>query len=201
MYSNILKKVLFFIGIPVVIIILLLMIGDKDTGDEDAKIIDTSEPIDPTDTVNSNRTNQVEDTSTVVVDVKGEVNKPGVYELEVEDRVIDAIEVAGGFTKNADESQVNLAQKVQDEMVISVADSESDYSSSLSGTETNEKLRINQASVEEIESLSGIGPAKAEAIVRYREENGPFTTIDDLLNVSGIGEKTIEVFQEEIQIP
>ncbi|WBX79084.1 hypothetical protein PD280_14985 [Virgibacillus salarius] len=76
MYSNILKKVLFFIGIPVVIIILLLMIGDKDTGDEDAKIIDTSEPIDPTDTVNSNRTNQVEDTSTVVVDVKGEVNKP-----------------------------------------------------------------------------------------------------------------------------
>ncbi|MBR7797306.1 ComEA family DNA-binding protein [Agaribacter marinus] len=177
------------------------MIGDKDTGDEDAKIIDTSEPIDPTDTVNSNRTNQVEDTSTVVVDVKGEVNKPGVYELEVEDRVIDAIEVAGGFTKNADESQVNLAQKVQDEMVISVADSESDYSSSLSGTETNEKLRINQASVEEIESLSGIGPAKAEAIVRYREENGPFTTIDDLLNVSGIGEKTIEVFQEEIQIP
>lgn len=201
MYSNILKKVLFFIGIPVVIIILLLMIGDKDTGDEDAKIIDTSEPIDPTDTVNSNRTNQVEDTSTVVVDVKGEVNKPGVYELEVEDRVIYAIEVAGGFTKNADESQVNLAQKVQDEMVISVADSESDYSSSLSGTETNEKLRINQASVEEIESLSGIGPAKAEAIVRYREENGPFTTIDDLLNVSGIGEKTIEVFQEEIQIP
>ncbi|WBX82280.1 helix-hairpin-helix domain-containing protein [Virgibacillus salarius] len=119
----------------------------------------------------------------------------------MEDRVIDAIEVAGGFTKNADESQVNLAQKVQDEMVISVADSESDYSSSLSGTETNEKLRINQASVEEIESLSGIGPAKAEAIVRYREENGPFTTIDDLLNVSGIGEKTIEVFQEEIQIP
>lgn len=201
MYSNILKKVLFFIGIPVVIIILLLMIGDKDTGDEDAKIIDTSEPIDPTDTVNSNRTNQVEDTSTVVVDVKGEVNRPGVYELEVEDRVIDAIEVAGGFTKNADESQVNLAQKVQDEMVISVADSESDYSSSLSVTETKAKLRINQASVEEIESLSGIGPAKAEAIVRYREENGPFTTIDDLLNVSGIGEKTIEVFQEEIQIP
>ncbi|MFD2926032.1 helix-hairpin-helix domain-containing protein [Halobacillus naozhouensis] len=140
----------------------------------------------------------------LVVDVKGEVARPGIYELEAGLRVNDAISMAGGMTKEADQTSVNLAQKIVDEMVILVATTApegSSSSSASSGGGSTGKVRVNQASVEEIQALPGIGPSKAEAIIKHREENSLFKKPEDLLDVSGIGEKTLENMLDVIQVP
>lgn len=142
--------------------------------------------------------------SKIMVDIKGEVEKPGVYEIEQGTRVIDSIEAAGGFTKEADENQINLAEKVHDEMVLIVPKlgEESASPSPVASHQDNEqKIRLNQATKEEIEQLNGIGPSKAQAIIDFREENGMFQQVDDLLQVNGIGEKTLENLKEFIIIP
>ncbi|MCP3025615.1 helix-hairpin-helix domain-containing protein [Halobacillus sp. A5] len=138
-----------------------------------------------------------------VVDVKGEVNEPGIYDVEEGMRVNDAIQLAGGLTEKADETTINLAQKVQDEMVILVMSTLNDNNkvTEESGSNSTSVVRINYATSEEVQALPGIGPAKAEAIITYRDEQGLFKSSEDLLNVSGIGEKTLESLEEHIQIP
>lgn len=160
---------------------------------------------------------KTESNEKVIVDVKGAVKYPGVYELTVNDRVIDAINQAGGYTKNADSSTINHAQKLQDEMVIYVPKKGEDVSEKLQaiqsqpttisstssgGTSSSESLKvnINTANETELTTLSGIGPSKAKAIISYREENGPFKTIEDIKNVSGIGEKTFEKLKDSITV-
>jgi len=152
----------------------------------------------------------IEEDTVFLVDIKGAVKQPGVYKVETTDRVQDVISLAGGIKENADETNVNLAQKLQDEMVIYVPyeGEEFDNSSTIQHagtTQTNnmneDKVMINQATVEEIQTLNGIGPKKAEAIVSHREEHGPFETIDDLTNVSGIGEKTVDNLRDNIIVP
>lgn len=157
------------------------------------------------ETDETNETDEMkEETGGSVVDVKGEVTSPGVYQLEENQRVEDAIEAAEGFTKQADELQINLSEKVHDEMMIYVPEEgEESGSSEQSTSNTNdssaeEQLRINQASLEEIETLNGIGPSKAEAILQHVEENGPLQSDEDFLEISGIGEKTLENFKDEI---
>lgn len=140
-----------------------------------------------------------------IVDVKGEVGKPGVYTVGIDDRVVDAIMLAGGFTEDADQNQVNLAQRVHDEMVVYIPKAGeltagNEITQSSPTNQTN-GIQINRATLEEIQTLNGIGPSKAEAIITYREENGPFTSVDELLNVSGIGEKTLEKFKDDIVVP
>ncbi|WP_245799257.1 ComEA family DNA-binding protein [Virgibacillus siamensis] len=145
---------------------------------------------------------QEETASTAVVDVKGAVKKPGVYEVRIDSRVNDVISLAGGFTKGADQSVVNLAQKVQDEMIIVVPKTGAQNTAAVQTVTGNtDKIRINFASEEEMETLNGIGPSKAAAIIQYRDEFGPFKTVEDLLEVPGIGEKTLENLRESIQIP
>ncbi|WP_245830908.1 helix-hairpin-helix domain-containing protein [Sediminibacillus massiliensis] len=138
-----------------------------------------------------------------IVDIKGEVRKPGVYEADADNRVGDLIEMAGGFTEDADEDFVNLAVKIHDEMMIHVPKKgdEDKLITEWSKEESESPLRINLASEEELTALSGIGPSKAAAIITYREENGPFNEVKDLLNVTGIGEKTLEKIEEEILVP
>src|SRR5690606_18069185 len=130
--------------------------------------------------------------SKVMVDIKGAVKNPGVYELQVEDRVKNAIEQAGGFKDDADSEQINLAERVYDEMVIYIPSvNEKDVDSNVvSSGDNNGKIRINLATIEELTTLPGIGEAKAAAIIAYREENGKFTKVEDLTKISGIGEKT-----------
>ncbi|MBN9653749.1 helix-hairpin-helix domain-containing protein [Halobacillus sp. GSS1] len=143
--------------------------------------------------------------ATMKVDVKGEVNTPGVYTMKEGTRVDDVIKEAGGMTENADMTSVNLAQRIQDEMVIfvtSVTSAQSTSNESGEGdTLSGEKLSINRASASEMETLNGIGPSKAASIIKYREENGPFTSVEDLVNVPGIGEKTLEGLKEWITVP
>ncbi|MEF2291997.1 MULTISPECIES: ComEA family DNA-binding protein [Virgibacillus] len=202
MYTNKVKRILFIIAIPIAIIVVLLITsGEKDEDEAERKVDVNDQPIDPSLASSTEQEKGV--TSSIYVDIKGEVKNPGVYEMDAEERVIDAIETAGGFTNNANESLVNLAQKVHDEMVIDVlpvGDNGTPALTNRQHTDTS-KIRINQATVEEIEALNGIGPAKAEAIVQYRDENGHFQQIEDLLEVSGIGEKTLESLEDDIQVP
>ena len=144
----------------------------------------------------------------IIIDIKGEITAPGVYEMQLGDRMIDIVDRAGGLTDDASETAINLAEKLQDEMAI-IIPKEGDeplVSSDISGIELGgasetDKLNLNHATQSELETLNGIGPSKAEAIISYREENGLFQTIEDVLEVNGIGEKTLESFKDDIEAP
>lgn len=146
-------------------------------------------------------------TEDTAVDIKGAVLDPGVYTVETSARIHDVIELAGGFLKDADEQQINLAERVQDEMYIYVPKQGEEESPEMATTAAessgvdSELVRVNQATITELETLDGIGPGKAQDILDYIEENGPLTSEEDLLEVSGIGEKTLEKFKEQVIIP
>lgn len=142
--------------------------------------------------------------SKIVVDVKGAVKYPGVFSLDADQRVINAIEEAGGLIENADTKMINFAQILEDEMYIyipvegeEIDGLESNITDSLSG---NDLVNINKADEETLLQLNGIGPSKASEIIKYREENGPFKTIDEIINVTGIGEKTLDKIEEFIEV-
>ena len=149
----------------------------------------------------------------IYIHITGEVKKPGVIELNSGDRVIDAIEKAGGETKQADLSQVNLAYKVEDGQKIYIPNKNEKISeyiwsgngnnngdSNLNNREQKEgkKVNINTASQSELDGLPGIGPALAQRIIDFREENGEFKSIEDIQNVKGIGEAKFEEIKENI---
>ncbi|WP_078552754.1 helix-hairpin-helix domain-containing protein [Bacillus alkalicellulosilyticus] len=148
----------------------------------------------------------LEDVATeIIVDVKGAVKNPGIYEVSEKHRVYDVIQLAGGLLEQADETKINLAARVQDELVIYVpviGEEESSFETiSIGGVQAEGKVKINTASVEELQQLPGIGPAKASAIISYREEHGPFKTIEDLQKVSGIGVKSIDKLRDSVVVP
>lgn len=159
------------------------------------------------------------------VDIKGEVLTPGIYSLDSNKRVIDVIEMSGGLTENADTSVINLSKKIKDEMVIIIysksevkefektkeiefqiqekciqKDENSLKNDACISTDskTNGKISINTGTKEELMTLSGIGESKAQDIIKYREENGPFKTIEDIKNVSGIGDSLFAKIKENI---
>jgi competence protein ComEA len=140
----------------------------------------------------------------IVIDIKGSVQNPGIYTMKDGERIDDAINKAGGFTKNAEVTAVNLAQKVTDEMVVYVpSEGEKELTSiPVGGTDTEKSalININNAQSEELQKLNGVGPSKAEAIITYREENGPFKAPEDIMNVSGFGEKSFEKIKEQITV-
>ena len=153
---------------------------------------------------------EVEDKTTVstviYVDVKGEVHHPGVYQMKAENRVKDLIEAAGGFTPSADDQKLNLAQLLEDQMVIVVPKKGEEVNSELAQAPTSQKkevgkegkVNINTATVEELKTLKGIGEKKAEAIIEYRKQNGSFKNKEELMKVRGIGKKLYESFQERV---
>ncbi|TMN21018.1 helix-hairpin-helix domain-containing protein [Lentibacillus cibarius] len=193
-----LKKYLF--PIILVLIVGIFLFWNNDSSDEAILEKESTNPNLKADSPDDSKVKQ--QPTEVMVDVKGEVVAPGVYETAADARVHDVIQMAGGFKKNADQTTVNLAQKVQDEMVIMVpAIAENATPSSVTSKTGTKKVRINYADQAEIEELNGIGPSKAQAVIQYREENGLFKDTEDLLDVSGIGEKTLEALKEEIQIP
>lgn len=144
----------------------------------------------------------------VIVDVKGAVKYPGVYELTDADRVVDAITLAGGYMDGANATLINHAQKLQDEMVIYIplqgeepAIDIQQFSGNTSSTqEDSGKININVADETQLITLPGIGPAKAKAIIAHREEHGKFQSIEGLKDVTGIGDKTFEQLKDLIDI-
>ena len=186
----------------------------------------------------------------ILVDIKGEVQTPGVYKLPVNSRVIDAIEASGGLTKKAVTTYINLSKTLKDENVIiinkkselkkieakknieeikinnnssvSVKTNDVDKVKEETTTETitktpeeaaspaNESSRklkkettsvnINESSIEELTTISGIGESKAKAIIEYRTTNGPFKSVEEIKNVSGIGDKLYDKIKAYITI-
>ena len=150
-------------------------------------------------------TEEIQEPIYYLVDVKGQVSQPGVYEVESTLRIHEVIRLAGGFLETANVEAMNLAQKIKDEMVIYVPHLDDEIPTDVEQTwsetnETNSKVSLNDATEAELQTLPGIGPSKAAAIVNYREETGSFQSIDELVNVSGIGEKTLEKLREYIEL-
>lgn len=136
--------------------------------------------------------------SEIQVHVAGEVNKPGLYKLEDGSRVWDAVQVAGGFTKNADQNSLNLAKTLEDgEQVMIPAIGATSTGGEASGS-NNGKVNINTADLATLETLSGVGPATAQKIIDYRNAHGKFKSIEEIKKVSGIGDKTYEKFKDKI---
>lgn len=142
----------------------------------------------------------------IYVHVCGCVKSPGLYEFAAGIRAGNAVERAGGFTKKADPSAVNLASVLEDGMQLYVPSKEEKASSGGVPVEGEENVQeeapvnINTAGAEELMTLSGIGESRAEAILLYREENGAFSSIDDIKNVSGIGEGIFERIKNMITV-
>ncbi len=152
----------------------------------------------------------------IFVHVVGSVQAPGMVELEAGQRVSDAVQAAGGFTPEADQLSVNLARQVEDgEQIVvgsvqeSTANSSSAQSSSSSSSEQSSetgtsaasgKVNINTATVEQLTTLKGVGEATAQKIIDYRQQNGSFKKIEDLKNVSGIGDKRYAALKDSITV-
>jgi competence protein ComEA len=146
----------------------------------------------------------------IFVYVTGAVNRPGVYKIPRDSHLVDVILQAGGFLEGADLTQVNLASKVEDGQQIVVpgpADVPTPQliigGSGLLVTPTppaGKLVNINTAGVELLEQLPGIGPTTAQKIIEYRDENGPFTQVEDLLKIPGIGPSTLDEIRELITV-
>lgn len=143
----------------------------------------------------------------IVVDVKGAVKQPGIYHLPADARVFQAIEAAGGTTEEADETMLNLADFLSDGTAVIVPVQGEDPHELLRMTAgtggdsaSGGKVNVNRATEAELQTLTGIGPSKAAAIIRDRDENGPYETVDELTRVSGIGEKTLENIRADITV-
>lgn len=135
----------------------------------------------------------------IYVHVLGAVERPGLYVLRADSRVVDALAAAGGSTDAAELAGVNLARRVEDgeQILVPVVGAVADPSAPPSGDGTVDLNTADQAALEE---LPGIGPALAERIVAWREDNGRFRTVDDLLAVPGIGEKVLEGLRDGVRV-
>ncbi len=219
--KNIIGIVLFLVGFIMIIASILIVYYNKEN---------LTCPICPEDEeVEVTSDNCIQD-ETLKVDVKGAVKNPGVYELQSGSNILDAITIAGGVTSKGVTTNINLSKKLTDEMVIYIFTSqelkektsqneivcevptcecetievvecpsvnESDNSSS---TSSDGKISINTASKEELMTLDGIGSSKAQDIIDYREKNGLFTALEDIMNVSGIGEAVYEKIKDKIKL-
>ena len=201
------KKVLSIIG-GVLAVIVMILVG---------RGMMASPPKEKVMVTNAVNTTRVEETTVMMpqncfVDIKGEVLRPGVYEFSCESRIQEVIKKAGGFTEEADETKINLAQKITDQMQIIVPNVQSKQEGGITeensgkGSSTNTSvsnskqgtININTATLEELQTIKGIGKKKAEAILQYRKEHGAFRTKEDLLQVKGIGKKALEAIESQV---
>lgn len=155
----------------------------------------------------------VEEIEKIKIHIIGEINNPGIYELDIGSRIQDAIISAGGTNINADLDKVNLAYELEDGQKIkipSIFDEQTAYIYNDSGenvlvqdensSQISKKVNINKATETELQEINGVGPSLAQKIITYRNENGKFKSIEDLKNVSGIGEKKYEIIKEYVSI-
>jgi competence protein ComEA len=211
MYDLIIKYK-FYVGIAICLFIFIslyfLIMPTRETGNKlelNALLEDQEEIINDSlmDAPAVKPLDKKSEITTVFVDVKGAVVNPGVYELNGGSRIKDAIVLAGGLNTEGDMRYVNLAALLVDEMVIYVPEVGEEVPNTFSIQEgssnsTEDLISINKASIEQLQTLPGIGPAKAAAIIEYREQNGGFTNIDELLSIPGIGNKTLDKFRDKI---
>lgn len=174
---------------------------DEDISHQSTENSDTS--------VKESSSDNEDQAAEVVVYVCGEVNDSGVYHLPNKSRVCDAIDSAGGMTDDAGRDFWNLASEVYDGQMIYVPTKEEVESGNVPKPDTentdvssgdSSKININTASKEELMTLTGIGESKADNIIKYRQENGSFSAVEDLTNVSGIGESIFNKIKDSITV-
>ena len=212
------KKILYFITVLTMAVFILTACRKNDAtvyfasentqADHDEDVSYQSTENSDTSVKESSSENE-DQAAEVVVYVCGEVNDPGVYHLPNKSRVCDAIESAGGMTDDAGRDFWNLASEVYDGQMIYVPTKEEVESGSVPKPDTenagvssgdSSKININTASKEELMTLAGIGENKADNIIKYRQENGCFSAVEDLTNVSGIGESIFNKIKDSITV-
>ncbi len=160
----------------------------------------------PTETVPLDETSQVDTAQTgrLYVHVLGAVAKPGLYILDLDARVVDALAAAGGSLDTADLRAVNLARSVSDgEQIVVPAQGEAETQTGAGSGQApagDGLLDLNNADQAALETLPRIGPALAQRIIEWREQNGRFRSVDDLLGVPGIGEKLLAGIREQVRV-
>ncbi|MPQ42473.1 helix-hairpin-helix domain-containing protein [Clostridium tarantellae] len=146
--------------------------------------------------------------NSITVEIKGEVNKPDVYIVEEEFRIYQLIELAGGVTLEADINSINRASTLTDGQCVIIGNINNETQNNIASVNTMNnvesisggKVNINSASKDELMTLTGVGESKAQAIISYREKSGAFKKVEDLQNVDGIGEKTVEKLKDSITV-
>lgn len=170
--------------------------------DEELTNISEDNSIDNKEVLVRNEKEKVE-VAKIFVEVKGEVLRPDVYELEENSIVKDLIEIAGGLKEEADISNINRAKKLKNnELVIipNINDKSSTTVINEISIESDGLININFADISELKKITGIGDVKAQSIIDYREKSGGFKSIDEIKNVDGIGERTFEKIKDEITL-
>ncbi|SCJ90092.1 ComE operon protein 1 [uncultured Clostridium sp.] len=170
--------------------------------DEELTNISEDNSIDNKEILVRNEKEKVE-VAKIFVEVKGEVLRPDVYELEENSIVKDLIEIAGGLKEEADISNINRAKKLKNnELVIipNINDKSSTTIINEISIESDGLININFADISELKKITGIGEVKAQSIIDYREKSGGFKSIDEIKNVDGIGERTFEKIKDEITL-
>ena len=163
-----------------------------------------------------NTTEENNNQEKIVIHITGAICNEGIYELEENSRIADAVKMAGGLKEDADLKQINLAYVLEDGMKINIPSKNDNSNENINNTEnyiTKEKLNssnntnnaktskvnINSATQTELETLPGIGPSTALKIINYRKEKGKFNKIEDIKNVNGIGESKFNKIKEFIK--
>lgn len=202
----ILKKI--FVILIVLIISVCCFIFYKN---EDEELFISEEISLEENTYNNENILEIEEVKKINIHITGEVNSPGVKELDEGSRIEDAINIAGGLTESANISNVNLAYPLEDGQKIYIPNINENIEEYIvkengegivedSKASSSERININKADTNQLCELPGVGESLATRIVTYREENGKFKSIEDLKNVSGIGEKKFESLKEYIVV-
>ncbi|MFV0440093.1 MAG: helix-hairpin-helix domain-containing protein [Lachnospirales bacterium] len=185
-----------FIAVVLVIIFMFLYLIYKSTTTQEPKLTDNS-------TNNPTTISAVDENATTVVTVyiAGEITKPDVYELPEGSRIDDLVNLAGGFTDSAYIKDINLAKKLYDEDYIYIYSNEEITSPTYESLENGELLvNINLATKDELMRINGIGEVTAQNIISYREEIDRFSDIEEIKNISGIGDKTFDKLKDYITV-
>ena len=216
--------------IIIIILIIIIIVGTTiyEKIIKDRKLIEINEDMDITNTNEENTTEEQnttnsESNSKIIIYITGQVRKEGVYELDENSRITDAIEIAGGLKEDANIENINLAEVLEDGMKIYIPDKKepnnnqsenknliqkntenTTENSKKTNTDNkqnqNTKININTATQTELETLPGIGPSTALKIINYRKDNGKFKNINDIKNVSGIGDSKFNNIKNLIKV-
>lgn len=214
----------------IIILIIIIIVGTTiyEKIIKDRKLIEINEDMDIINTNEENTTEEQnttnsESSSKIIIYITGQVRKEGVYELDENSRITDAIEIAEGLKEEANIENINLAEVLEDGMKIYIPDKKEPNNnqsenknliqkntgntteiSKKTNTENkqnqNTKININTATQTELETLPGIGPSTALKIVNYRKDNGKFKNIEDIKNVSGIGDSKFNNIKNLIKV-
>ena len=202
MHRNRIKMICFTIGLMMAV----LLAGCS--GKQDARTVELSEAKEGSvaeEKEEETEYSAIEENEDIYVHVCGEVNQPGVYCLPAGSRLYEAIEAAGGLKEGAAAESLNQAQEAKDGQQIYVPSIEESLKEGVSGEgepaeASDGKINLNTAAKEQLMTLTGIGEAKAAAIIRYREENGGFQSIEELMEVEGIKEGVFNKIKDQIKI-